>query len=439
MGRSRPVPEVPLLPSRRLAALIALAGAAFILSTTIALALNAVLLALLVADAIALYRSPLPQVQRDVPPRLPLGGVVTVPVELHNPARVQQRVQWTDDPGPGLVHGTVDVIDIELPAGGRMRVSTPLIAAERGSTHIGDLHMRVLSPLMLLWRRVRVQRKDPVTVQPGLRELRRHRLLALHHRIDIGPRRVREIGEGREFERLREYVRGDDPRRIDWKATARRGAPIVRQYEAERSQSIVLAIDAGRLMSERFEGRERLDHSLAAALVLADAAAVHGDGVGVLLFADSVQAYLPPARHALSRVADVLAKVETRRVEPDYPAAFRYLGRRLRRRSLVVLFTDVIDVRASGALLEHLGASARRHLPLIVALRNVELEAAAGTAVEDEHGAFQRAAAEELLQARAVALNGIRRRGVLVTDVRPEAATAETLARYLEIKRRGLL
>jgi uncharacterized protein (DUF58 family) len=432
-------PDVPLLPSRRLAGLIALAGAAFILSTTLALALNALLIALIIADAVASYRLPVPQIERFAPPRLPLGGTVDVPVELRNSARVSRRVLWTDDPGPGLQHAGDDVVHTELPANGVVRLASTLEAAERGTTHIGDLHLRVLSPLGLLWRRVRVARRDRVTVQPGLRELRRHRLLALHHRIDLGPRRVREVGEGREFERLREYVRGDDPRRIDWKATARRGEPIVRQYEAERSQSIVLAIDAGRLMSERFDGRERLDHSLAAALVLADAAAVHGDGVGVLLFADTVQAYLPPARNPLSRIADVLATVETRRVEPDYPGAFRYLSRRLRRRSLVVLFTDVIDVRASAALLEHLGASARRHLPLIVAMRNVELEAAATAGVRDQRGAFQRAAAEELLQARAVALNGIRRRGVLVTDVRPEAATTETLARYLEIKRRGLL
>ena len=432
-------PDVPLLPSRRLAGLIALAGAAFILSTTLALALNAVLVALVIADAVSLYRLPVPQIERFVPPRLPLGGSVDIPVELRNQTRAARRVLFTEDPGPGLQHGESVAVEAEIPAGAAVRLASTLHAAERGTTHIGDLHMRVLSPLGLLWRRGRIRRHDRVTIQPGLRELRRHRLLALHHRIDLGPRRVREIGEGREFERLREYVRGDDPRRIDWKATARRGEPIVRQYEAERSQCIVLAIDAGRLMSERFGGRERLDHSLAAALVLADAAAVHGDGVGVLLFADTVQAYLPPARHPLSRIADVLATVETRRVEPDYPGAFRYLARRLRRRSLVVLFTDVIDVRASSALLEHLGASARRHLPLIVAMRNVELEEAAAAGVRDERGAFHRAAAEELLQARAVALNGIRRRGVLVTDVRPEAATTEALARYLEIKRRGLL
>jgi uncharacterized protein (DUF58 family) len=430
---------LPLLPSRRLAALIALAGAAFIASTSLAIAVNALLVALIVADGIALYRLPVPEVERVVPPRLPLGGSSDVPLDLRNTASAARRVRITDDPGPGIRHGPFDVLEAVLPGSASVRLAASVNATERGTTHMGDIHLRVLSPLGLLWRRVRVSRHDRVTVQPGLRELRRHRLLALHHRVDLGPRRVREIGEGREFERLREYVRGDDPRRIDWKATARRGAPIVRQYEAERSQSIVLAVDAGRIMSERFEGRERLDHSLAAALVLADAAAVHGDGIGVLLFADTVQAYLPPARHRLARIADVLATVETRRVEPDYPGAFRYLARRLRRRSLIVLFTDVIDVRASGALLEHLGATARRHLPLIVAMRNVELEAAAAAPVREERGAFQRAAAEELLQARAIALNGIRRRGVLVTDVRPEAATTETLARYLEIKRRGLL
>ncbi|MGH7448197.1 MAG: DUF58 domain-containing protein [Longimicrobiales bacterium] len=430
---------MPLLPSRRLAALIALAGAAFIASTTLALALDVLLVVLVLADGIAVYRLPVPEAERFVPQRLPLGAIADVPVELRNGARVSRRVLWIDDPGHGLQHVDTGTAVLDLPPGSSVRQASRLYAAERGATHIGDMHLRLLSPLGLLWRRMRLERRDRVTVQPGLSELKRHRLLALHHRVEAGPRRVREVGAGREFERLREYVRGDDPRRIDWKATARRGAPIVRQYEAERSQSIVLAIDAGRLMSERFSGRERLDHALSAALVLADAAAVHGDGLGVLLFADTVQAYLPPARHPLSRVADVLATVETRRVEPDYPRAFRYLASRLRRRSLVVLFTDVIDVHASAALLQHLGASARRHLPLIVAMRNVELEGAAAAGVRDERGAFHRAAAEELLQARAVALNTVRRRGVLVADVRPEAAPTEALARYLDIKRRGLL
>jgi uncharacterized protein (DUF58 family) len=301
------------------------------------------------------------------------------------------------------------------------------------------VHVRVRGPLELLWRSARIGMRHEVVVQPGLRELQRHRMLALHQRMAAGSRRVRELGESREFERLQEYTRGDDPRHIDWKATARRGQVIVRRYEAERSQSIILAIDAGRLMMERFHGRERLDHALAAALVLADSARVFGDAVGVLLFADRVQAFLPPAHGTLARVANILAAVDARRVEPDYPAAFHFLGRQLRRRSLVVLFTDVIDARASAALLEHVAASARRHLPLIVAIRNMELESATGAPARDEAGAYQRAAAEELVLARAVALAAVRRHGVLVADVAPAATTAEALSRYVEVKRRGLL
>lgn len=430
---------MPLLPSHRLAALILVAGAAFIFSTTFALLLDAVLLVVIAADAVALYRLPLPRVERTLPARVPLGGTMEVAVEVRNDAAATRRIVLTDDPGPGLTRAGAEVLDMTIPPLRTVTQHYRLHGAERGRTHVGAVHLRVLGPLQLLWRRWSVPRHDAVVVQPGMRELQRHRALALQHRFQLGARRVREIGEGREFERLREYTRGDDPRRIDWKATARRGQPIVRQYEAERSQSIIIAIDAGRLMTERFGGRERLDHALAAALVLADGASVHGDSVGVLLFADTVQSFLAPARHTLARIADLLVTVDARRLEPDYPAAFRYLGRHVRRRSLVVLFTDVIDARASGALIEHLGASARRHLPLIVAMRNVDLEAAAMAPVREEPDAFHRAAAEELLEARAIALNAVRRRGVLVADTRPDAAIEETMARYLEIKQRGLL
>jgi uncharacterized protein (DUF58 family) len=444
------------LPSRRLAALVAVAGAAFLAGTTLALWLDSILLVCVAIDAAALHRSTLPRIRRSAPARISLGTSAAVEVLVSSdqaalttqaagasdrtpPTSVARRIVWTDDLGPGLEREGSDPLEVRVTPGRAATLAYRVRAVERGRSYLGDVHLRVLGPLGLLWRTHREPRRDDIIIQPGLQELRRNRLLALHHRRDAGSRRVRELGEGREFERLRDYVRGDDPRRIDWKATARRAEPIVRDYAAERSQSIVLAIDAGRLMSERFGDRERLDHALAAALVLADAASVHGDLVGALLFADRIQAFVPPARMPLARLADALGQVQALPVEPDYPAAFQYLGRHLQRRSLIVLFTDVIDTRASAALLAHLRASTRKHLPLIVAIRNVELEAAALTRVAAEAEAFHRAAAEELLQARAVALAGVRRQGVLVADVRPDAVVSETLERYLDVKRRGLL
>jgi uncharacterized protein (DUF58 family) len=472
---------LPVLPSTRLAGLLAAAGVGFLWSLELGLALNLALLALVAWDARGLLGTPVPAVERRVPGRIDLGEEAEVEVVFGDAAgrrgapRVQRaatasgngaaglarplRIQWTDDPGPGLVRRPETPHDLLVPPGGEASSTYHLLGLARGHTHMGTMHLRLAGPLGLLWRRIRVERTDPVSVQPGLQALRERRIPGMRPLREPGDHRVRNRDGGREFARLREYARGDDPRRIDWKATARRGQVIVREFEAERSQSLVLALDAGRLMTEEIEGRARLDHSLGAALLLADAARAHGDAVGVLLFADTVQAWLPPGRHALSRVADVLASVQARRVEPDYPAAFATLGRKLRRRSLVVLFTDVVDPRTSSTLLAHLSTSARRHLPVLVAIRNVAVEAVAqgaedvaaaparageGNAAAREAAlqverVYRRAAAEELMEERAVALNGVRRQGVMVADVRPDAVMAEVLARYAEVKRRGLL
>jgi uncharacterized protein (DUF58 family) len=430
---------MPFLPTRRLALWIALAGVAFLVGAPFAWLVNALLAGAVVADLWVLTRIGPVRAERDVPPRIPLGGESEIAYRFAAGGRRSLRLLWTDDPGPGLEPRGEDPRELWLEPGRGGQGASTLAGVERGPTWLGDLHMRVVGPLGLIARRERVAARDELVVQPGLSELRRERMDPLYRDQVVGARRFRDPGEGTEFARLREYVRGDDPRRIDWKATARRGSPIVREFEAERSQSVILVIDAGRLMMERFGGRSRLDHALAASLVVADRAAGHGDMVGILAFADRVQAYLPPSRVPLSRIADLLSRIEERRVEPDYPGAFGYLGRRLRRRSLVILFSDVVDVRTSSALLAHLTLGVRRHLPLLVAMGNPELIEVAGAPVEREEDAFRRAAAEELLQARAVALASVRRQGVIVADVRPDAAVQGALQAYAEVKRRGRL
>ncbi len=432
---------LPWLPTVRLAALVAVAGAAFLWRPEVAWALNLVILALVVREGVRLGRIPLPEVERRVAPRVELGG--EVPVEVAFSGAPGLRLQWTDDPGPGLVRdpsGPGSVTLTAEPFGrGTAEDGYRVRGEARGPTHLGALHLRILGPLGLLWRAARIDRMDPVTVQPGIRALRERRLPGMRTLVAPGSHRVRFRDGGREFARLREYVRGDDPRRVDWKATARKGHLVVREYEAERSQNLVLAVDAGRLMTEGIGERSRLDHALAGALLLADAARAHGDQVGLLLFADTVQRWVPPGGHTLSAVADHLAGVEGRTAEPDYPEAFRLLARDLRRRSLVVLFTDVVDPRSSRTLLAHLARSARQHLPVLVAIRNPELDRAALAPADDPAGVYRRAAAEELVEEREVALRGLRRRGVLVADVLPDQVLGAALERYAEVKRRGLL
>lgn len=447
--------RLPLLPTPRLAGVVTVAGASFLLGTLVGVVVNLVLGGLLLREARVLLRGAAPRVDRRLPGRVELGEEAEVTLEVEGvPGTL---VHWTDDPGPGLVrrpatpgrlmlarvwgggepgsaigHGAIGA------AGGatdRYRVR----GERRGPTGVGAIHLRVSGPLDLLRRPFRIDRIDPITVQPGIRALRERRLPGLHTRREDGAHRERHRDGGREFARLREYVRGDDPRRVDWKATARKGHLVVRETEAERSQNLVLVLDAGRLMTEGVGARSRLDHAAGAALLLADAARARGDQVGVLAMADTVQQWLPPGHHPLSRVADLLARVEGRPVEPDYPEAFRVLSRDLRRRSLLVLFTDVVDPGTSRPLLAHLARSARQHLPLLVALRNTALDAVVRIPAMEARDAWRRAAAEELLEEREVALRALRRQGVLVADVDPEALLPEVLGRYAEIKRRGLL
>ncbi|HEU5042327.1 MAG TPA: DUF58 domain-containing protein, partial [Gemmatimonadales bacterium] len=306
---------------------------------------------------------------------------------------------------------------LEVPAGVALEERLELRPVRRGLGTGGALEVRALGPLGLAWKQGRVALPWSVTVYPNLiaASLRALPIQAARRR-EAGLRNVRRPGEGRLFEGLREWVPGDDTRIIDWKATARRGKPIARQYEDERRQQVLLAIDAGRLLTAEVEGVARLESVIDAALHLAYAAVEHDDNIGLLVFADTVQRYVAPGRgrRALRAVLEGLAAAEGRLVESDYPAAFRHLAARSRKRALTVLFTDVVDRTASDALVAHAATLRPRHLPLAVTLRDPALEALATARPQTTGQAYERAAAEELLDAREAALADMRGRGVMV-------------------------
>jgi uncharacterized protein (DUF58 family) len=431
---------VNLLPSGRWLALLAAAAPLFLLSPVLALGVDLILVLLLIADALSVPGADQLNATRRSPARISLGARAEVEIRLDNRTPRRVRVRVTDDLPPILRREGDDVLDAWLPARREARVPYAVTALRRGDGVFGDLHLRIAGPLGLAWRQRRIPRADDVRVVPGVMEVKRYRLLGLRNRLrEAGFRAVRQRGEGGSFESLREYVRGDDPRTVDWKASARRGNLIVRQFELERRQNVVIAIDAGRLMTQKVGERERLDYALTAALLLADVARVHDDAVGLLVFSDRVEAFIPPARNSVSRLAEALGEVHARMVEPNYPAAFTYLSRQVRKRSLLVLFTDLIDPLASAAVVSQLSRAADRHLPLAVAIRNPDLEAVAALTATDEATVYRRAAAEELLQARAAALAAMQRAGVLVADTRPGDAVPAVVNRYLDVKRRGML
>lgn len=331
---------------------------------------------------------------------------------------------------------------LEVPPGVALEERLEIRPVRRGLGSGGAMDLRTLGPQGLAWRQGRLLLPWQATVYPNLiaASLRALPVQAARRR-EAGLRAVRRPGEGRLFEGLREWVPGDDTRIIDWKATARRGKPIARQYEDERRQQVLLLIDAGRLLTAEIDGVPRLESVIDAALHLAHAAVEHDDNIGLLVFADTIQRYVAPARgrRALRAVLEGLAAAEGRLVESDYPAAFRHLAARSRKRALTVLFTDVVDRTASDALVAHAATLRPRHLPLAVTLRDPALEALATARPATTSQAYERAAAEALLDAREAALADMRGRGVMVLDVLPHAASAAVVERYGQLKRRGVL
>jgi uncharacterized protein (DUF58 family) len=437
-----------MIPSRRwlggAAALALLAPLALVWPAALGLlvALDLLWLAAWALDALG---APLPRaldVVREAPVAFGVGRSATVRYRWRHRVRRALTLEVRERLPEPLGGADTPTRRLVIPRGDGLNERLELVPRRRGAGGGGALAVRILGPLGLAWRQGTLSLPWSATVYPTVPEMPLRALpLQILRRREAGLRAIRRPGEGRLFEGLREWVPGDETRIIDWKATARRGKPIARQYEDERRQQVLIVIDAGRLLTAEVGGVPRLESVISAALLLARAAVEHDDNVGLMVFADVVQRYLAPARgrRALRAVLDGLARAEGRLVESDYPAAFRYLAAHNRKRALTVLFTDVIDRTASEALVGHAATLRPRHLPLAVTLRDPALEALAVARPGATAAAFERAAAEELLGAREAALAEMRGRGVMVLDVLPTGAGEAVVARYHQLKRRGLI
>jgi uncharacterized protein (DUF58 family) len=434
-----------VIPTRRLAYAVAAAGLLWLLPGRAGFYAGlGALIALLVAVIIDWVTLPGRRgvlVERDVAGSVGIGDQISGTYTLRSAWPRAVRVRLIDEM-PSGVRGGVSAIDVHLPGRGTAKLPFELSGMVRGLVSLGRVGVQATSELGLVATRATFDLADTVLVTPSVSNVRRFRLLAVQHRLHTaGVRVLRQRGESRAFAGLREYAVGDDPRHIDWKATARRRKHMVREFTIEQSQTVFTMIESGRAMTQLAGEFSRLEHALSAALVLTDVAATSGDRVGTMVFDQEVRAFVPPNRAdaALRLVRNALIPVTATMAEPDYAGAFRYLATRQRRRALIVFFTDVIDERASRALVAHVTRSAARHLVVVVALRNDAVFEAAVPRGERDLALYTSAAAEELVAGRQAVLERMRRAGVNVLDVSPQAMTAAVVNKYLEIKGRGAL
>lgn len=396
---------------------------------------------LLLGDYFISRRGVLLELERLVQHKLSLNATNLVKIRLHNRSAKRLSLLIKDDVPPAFETST-RLFRLTLAPFATATLSYSTRPLARGRYEFGDVYVRGLSRLGLSYWQLRISARQSVSVYPNIWQVRHYELLARQERLGLaGFRPLPLWGAGTEFESLRDYVPDDDFRVIDWKATARRHRPVSRQFEIERRQNIWLMIDAGRLMSTQIGALTRLDYALNAAVMLAYVALRQGDAVGLVAFADTIKAYVPLNKgpRQLRLLLEALHDLQPVLAESDYAAAFQFLASRSHKRVLCVCFTDVIDVHASRRLLEYLSVLSPRHLPLLISLRDSELEHMARRRPQDIRQTYERALAAQILQERETALGILRQRGVMVLDVPPETLSLAAVNQYLKLKALGRL
>ena len=374
--------------------------------------------------------------------RFAVGAETEVSVQIQNGSNRAIDLVVKDEYPPQMVLNGVREGGLKVAAQSSVTLIYGLTPPRRGRFEFGQIAVRFRSRLGLVWCETKVDQATSVKVFPNMRRAREAELKALGARSVVSShRKTSWRGEGREFESMRDYVRGDELRHISWTATARRGKLTTRQYQIERDQTILVALDAGRLMTARIESETKLDSAVHATLALFSAAARAGDNAGLVVFGRRIKNYLPPGRGRdhIDSALEALHAVEPEMIEPSYARAFEFIAANSKRRALIVLLTDLVDEEGSKELLTSLHLLRPRHLPLVVTIADRDLKAVVRETPNSVQELFTQSVAEEIIHHREAALRLVESKGGLALDVTAAALAPALLETYLRVKERGLL
>jgi uncharacterized protein (DUF58 family) len=392
-------------------------------------------------DLVSLARPPNLSVVRswNSVPALSVDGTVSITLTNHGTSTVHARI--TDDVPLQLRNG-VPELNVKVPARGEETSTYNIRPTSRGNVRLENVYLRYSGPFRIAERWVAAPMAQTVRVYPNLEEARRHSIYLVRSRqIEIEKRLTRIRGAGREFESLREYRQDDELRDICWTATGRRGKLVTRVYQAERSQSVWIVVDAGRLMRAKIRALSKLDYATTAALSLAQVAMFSGDRVGLLAYGRTIQQRVPAHRGSshFRQIMEALADVHEEPGEADHLQAASVLLSAQKRRSLIVWITDLAETAMTPEVMEAAMQMMPRHLVLFFVIGQPDLAEMATGYPAKVSDMYVVTAAQEMMYRREVLLARVRERGALALEVGSSKLSAALVNSYLQVKQRSQL
>ncbi|HEY1023319.1 MAG TPA: DUF58 domain-containing protein [Flavisolibacter sp.] len=405
---------------------------------TIALFLLLAMAILILIDATLLYQKRGLSAERRLPERLSNGDKNTVVLLFYNtynfpitanlieelPYQFQER-KWSRE--------------LVVAGSGQAAINYTLLPQERGEYAFGCINVFVNGPLRVVQRRFRLGEEQTVKVYPSFVQMRKYQLLAVANRLqESGVKRMRKLGHSMEFEQVKEYVRGDDYRTINWKATARKGDLMVNNYTDERSQQIYCLIDKGRVMKMPFEGMTLLDYAINASLVLSGVALQKQDKAGLVTFAQNIDAFVLADKKPtqINNILEALYRQQTAFLEPDLEKLFSVVRNRITQRSLLVLFTNIESFDSLDRVLPSLKRLANYHLLMVVFFDNTEMKGLTEAKAATTEDIYIKTIAEKYRYEKQLIVKELQKAGIVAVLSTPQNLTVNALNKYLELKTR---
>ena len=381
------------------------------------------------------------EIERLLKERFSNGDENAVTVQIRNKFSFQINAQLLDEI-PFQFQMRDFKLDFNLGRGESETRTYTLEPTTRGVYSFGNLNTLIRSKIGLIGRRIITRKPVDVKVYPSFIKLHQYELMAISNQLTMhGQKKIRKIGNSQEFDTIRDYVSGDDPRHINWSATARRGHLMMNHFVDERSQNVYCVIDKSRTMKMPFEGMALLDYAINASLVLADISLKKGDKSGLLTFEDKIDEFVKSGSRnmQLHQLMEALYRQKTSFNEPDVAAVYNFVRKNLNERSLLLFFTNYESIHSLNRQLKYLQLINREHLLLVIYFKNTEVDVLLKEKASTTRQIYDQAIGFQMYDEKIQIREALKKAGILSLFTTPQNLNVDVINKYIEVKTKRML